>query len=147
MASSSHPDPIIERLVEALHALRDGNPAPWSAMFLNMGSMEFPYAPPGYPHRLEGAAAIADYMAGYPAQIRLGQITIDRVLRDGDTRVAEFHAQAHALATGRDYVMHYVSIIEVVDGLIHTYRDYWNPLTALEAIGSLAAFSQTSPAQ
>lgn len=139
-------DPIARRLFEALDALRQGRTEPWSEMFSASGRMEFPYAPPGYPGVVEGKAAIADYIRSYPDRIALREITADNVLRTGDTRIVEFHAAATAVTTGRDFVMHYVAIIEVVNDRIETYRDYWNPLIALEAMGGLETMNRLGQA-
>ena len=35
-------------------------------------------------------------------------------------------------ATGRPYAQDYVIVLVVKDGLMTLYRDYWNPLVALE---------------
>lgn len=137
MTLSWNEDPIVRRLFEALDALRQGRTEVWSEMFSARGKMEFPYAPQGYPGVVEGKAAIADYIRSYPDNIKLREITVDNVLRAGETRIIEFHVASTAVTTDRDFVMHYVSIIEVANDLIETYRDYWNPLVALEAMGGV----------
>jgi ketosteroid isomerase-like protein len=32
--------------------------------------------------------------------------------------------------------MSYVVVLTLVDGLMAVYRDYWNPLTLLDAVGT-----------
>jgi len=49
-------------LFDALEGLERGDVKPWVDMFRDDGVMEFPFAPPGYPSRLDGKAAIAEYM-------------------------------------------------------------------------------------
>ena len=53
-------------LFDALEGLKQGDVKPWVDMFHDDGVMEFPFAPPGYPARLDGKAAIADYVRTYP---------------------------------------------------------------------------------
>jgi len=130
-------DPIVERLFEALRALTRNETRPWAEMFTPDGIMEFPYAPAGYPERLVGREAIAAYMRDYPAHISLRDIIPDRVFRAGDTRIVEFSAEGTAVATGRPFTMRYVAILTVRGDRVEVYRDYWNPLTALTAVGGL----------
>lgn len=140
-------DPIIHRLFGALNSLTKGHTQPWAEMFSPTGVMEFPYAPPGYPQCLEGKAAIAAYIESYPTHIALHNITLDNLYRSGDTRIVEFRVEATAVASGRPFSMRYVAIIKVEDGLICTYRDYWNPLKALEAMGGLDAITSMGRTQ
>ena len=142
MTPSRNDDPITCRLVAALNALRQGSTTEWADMFSPSGKMIFPYAPPGYPSILEGKDAIADYIRSYPDNITLHTVSVDNVFRAGETRVIEFHVSATAVTTARDFVMKYVSIIEVVNGQIETYRDYWNPLVALEAMGDMETLNR-----
>ena len=48
----------------------------------------------------------------------------------------EFSCKGHSPQTGARYDQDYVSILELRDGRIARYRDYWNPLVALSAIES-----------
>lgn len=136
MADSTD-DPIIARLAAALDALVRGDTAAWPAMFAEQGVMTFPFAPPGYPERLEGRTAIAAFMRQYPEHIRLNAVGFDHLFRDGDTRVVEFHAEGLAVGTGRAFTMRYVAVITARDGEIIAYRDYWDGLTAVQAMGGL----------
>ena len=49
---------------------------------------------------------------------------------------AEVHGEADIVATGRRYQQEYVMRLEAQDGKIVRYREYWNPIPALEAWGS-----------
>lgn len=46
------------------------------------------------------------------------------------------HGEADIVATGRRYQQEYVMRLEAQDGKIVRYREYWNPIPALEAWGS-----------
>ncbi|AEI44525.1 hypothetical protein KNP414_06001 [Paenibacillus mucilaginosus KNP414] len=39
--------------------------------------------------------------------------------------------------TGNPYNQTYISVVETKDGLITRYRDFWNPLVAIESVGSV----------
>lgn len=58
---------------------------------------------------------------------------------DPATVVAEFSAEGRAVRTGAPYRMDYIAVVTVRDGLIAEYRDYWSPVQAARASGSLAA--------
>jgi ketosteroid isomerase-like protein len=132
-------DPILRRVFEALHALVAQDTASWAALFTEDGIMEFPYAPPGYPARLEGRTAIEAYMQDYPSHITLRQVHCDHAYRAGETRIVEFSARCTAVVTGRAFTMRYVAVITPEGDKIKTYRDYWNPLAAMTALGHMDA--------
>jgi ketosteroid isomerase-like protein len=49
-----------------LRLLLDKNIPAWVDLWDDDGVCEFPFAPEGWPRRLEGKAAVGDYMHGYP---------------------------------------------------------------------------------
>ncbi len=38
------------------------------------------------------------------------------------------------LTTGKPYHQRYISVVQMKDGKIFRFRDYWNPLIVLEAM-------------
>ncbi|MBL4733431.1 MAG: hypothetical protein JKY82_12710 [Rhizobiaceae bacterium] len=46
-------------------------------------------------------------------------------------------AKPAALNTGARYDQNYISVVRVQGGRIVHYRDYWNPLILLEAVGGV----------
>ena len=124
-----------QQLLHALKALTRGDVAPWSAMFADDGVQEFPYAPAGYPARISGRRAIADYLADYPKLFKLDRIVDPVFYPSGSVLVLEFAVEGTALQTGKPYNQRYVSVIEHNAGQITRYVDYWNPLVAIEALG------------
>ncbi|QQC92988.1 nuclear transport factor 2 family protein [Streptomyces alfalfae] len=113
----------------------------WIDLWAEDGVMEFPFAPPGAPCRLEGKAAVSAYMTAYPDHIDLTAIPYVEVHRTGDPDVVvvEMRSEGRAVATGHPFEMSYVAVVTVEEGLITHYRDYWNPLTALEIAGGADA--------
>ncbi len=128
-----------ELVDQALHLLLDKDMAGFAALWTPDGVMEFPFAPPGYPRRLDGRAAIAEYLRGYPDILDIHEISEVRVHQslDPDVVVVEFRAAGIAVATGQPYQLDYIAVITVRDNAIAHYRDYWDPVAAVTAIGGL----------
>jgi ketosteroid isomerase-like protein len=121
-------------VARALQLLLDKDMAGFAGLWAVDGVMEFPFAPPGYPSRLEGRAAIEDYLRDYPAMLDIQgfpkQVVHQSV--DQDVVVVEFDAEGVVVATGRPYRFSYIAVITTRDGEIVSYRDYWNPLYVQE---------------
>lgn len=128
-----------QMLFDALDALKRGDVKPWVEMFHEDGIMEFPYAPEGYPKLLDGKAAIAAYMQSYPEHVSIQQVIKRAIHHCADAMVAEFSCEATAVASGNPYRMDYVAIVSIADGKVKIYRDYWNPLVAIVAMGGAEA--------
>lgn len=97
--------------------------------------MEFPFAPPGLPHRLEGRDAVADHLAKLARLItfdRIGPATV--VAQNSETTVLAFEAAGTGVETGAAYNQRYLSVITNANGRIVRYLDYWNPLTVARAL-------------
>lgn len=135
-STSTDPLPIYSAMLRT--ALQD-QLAPDAMTFLEMlapdATMEFPYALEGGVARLEGREAIAHYVAGLGFDIH--SISAPRVHRAGDgVVVLEFEGVGRHILNGQDYTMTYISVITLRDGHIVFYRDYWNPLVVLDAMGA-----------
>ncbi|MET9679247.1 nuclear transport factor 2 family protein [Streptomyces coeruleorubidus] len=109
----------------------------WVGLWAEDGVMEFPFAPAGWPRRLEGKDAVAAYMRPYPDHIDLHDFPDLRIHRttDPETIVAEMRGVGRLVQTDSPYDMTYIAVVTVRDGLIASYRDYWNPL-ALDEPGT-----------
>lgn len=102
----------------------------WIDLWDEEGVMEFPFAPPGWPKRLEGRQAVADYMRDYPdhidlhgfPEVKIHQTTVP------ETIVVEMRGVGRLVATDSPFDMTYIAVVTVHDGRIASYRDYWNPL-------------------
>jgi ketosteroid isomerase-like protein len=118
----------------SLRLLLDKSIPAWIALWAEDGLMEFPFAPEGWPRRLEGKAAIADYMRHYPDHIDLHDFPDLRIheTTDPQTVVAEMRGVGRLVQTGAPFDMTYIAVVTVRDGRITSYRDYWNPLAASE---------------
>jgi uncharacterized protein len=114
----------------------------WVDLWTDDCVFEFPFAPPGYPQRLEGREAVWDYIKDYPARIDLKAFHDVHYLHgaDPDVLVVEMRSEGQVVGTGTPYDVQYISIITIRDGRIAHYRDYWNPLAVASALGGVEAF-------
>ncbi|MER6391333.1 nuclear transport factor 2 family protein [Streptomyces sp. NPDC001523] len=106
----------------------------WTDLWDEDGILEFPFAPPGWPALLEGRRAIADYMRHYPDHVDLHdfpEVTVHRTTVP-ETIVVEMRGVGRLVKTGGPFDMTYIAVVTVRDGLMTSYRDYWNPLAAQE---------------
>ncbi|OGX90869.1 nuclear transport factor 2 family protein [Hymenobacter coccineus] len=132
-------------LTNALAALTRDDVQPWIDMFAEDGVQEFPYAPAGSMPRTEGGRqGVAAHLGRFPENFRLFRISPLKFHHSTDVTVAEFSVEGQAVKTGNAYNQQYVSVIEHRYGKITRYVDYWNPLTALLALGGPEAFTAFS---
>jgi len=127
-----------------LRLLLDKNIQAWVDLWDDNGVFEFPFAPDGWPKRLEGKAAIADYMRGYPDHIDLHDFPYVEIHQTtaAQTIVVEMRAVGRLVETGSPYDMTYIAVVTVEDGRITRYRDYWNPLVVFQE--SMSDFTRSS---
>ncbi|MFC7817919.1 nuclear transport factor 2 family protein [Streptomyces sp. NPDC057367] len=118
----------------SLRLLLDKDVAAWTDLWADDGVMEFPFAPEGWPGRLEGKEAIGAYMRGYPDHIDLRDFPELRVHRtvEPETLVVEMRGVGRLVRTGEPFDMTYIAVVTVEGGRFTSYRDYWNPLAVLE---------------
>jgi uncharacterized protein len=109
----------------------------WVDMWAEDGTMEFPFAPATYP-RLEGRKSIADYMSAFPTKVEISEFPYVRFHHssDGKTLVVEFSCIGRSLETGKQYNQSYVGVMDIRDGRITAYKDYFNPLVVLQSMGA-----------
>ena len=115
--------------------------APEASSFAEMmavdGVIEFPYAPPGLPRRLEGRAAVKAHLERLVGLIDIERMVGLVIYRAGGPNVLilEFGCEGRAVANDKPYNQRYISVITLKNGLISHYADYWNPLIVLDAMG------------
>ncbi|MER7566908.1 nuclear transport factor 2 family protein [Streptomyces sp. NPDC048523] len=133
----SAPTSPVDLYRHSLRLLLDKDIPAWVDLWAEDGLMEFPFAPPGRPQRLEGKEAVADYMRHYPDHIDLHDFPDLRIHRttDPQTIVVEMRGVGRLVETDTPFDMTYIAVVTVRDGRITSYRDYWNPL-AVQAPGT-----------
>ncbi|MFG2295991.1 nuclear transport factor 2 family protein [Streptomyces sp. NPDC048603] len=121
----------------SLRLLLDKDIPGWVGLWAEDGVMEFPFAPPGWPRRLDGREAIADYMRPYPDHIDLHDFPEAdlRIHETADPRtiVAEMRGTGRLVEGDRPFDMAYIAVVTIEDGHFTSYRDHWNPLAVLDA--------------
>jgi uncharacterized protein len=125
---------VVDRAMDLLLA---HDMAGFAGLWAVDGTVEFPFAPEGYPQRLAGRAAVAEYLRDFTEHIDLHAVTSRTVHQtlDPDVVVVELEVDGTAVRTGRPYRMRYVWVMTVRDSEIVGLRDYWSPLAAAEALG------------
>jgi ketosteroid isomerase-like protein len=108
----------------------------WTELCAEDVVAEFPFAPEGSPARIEGRAALYEYLRGYPDAIDVRALPTLKTYATDDPNVAiaEWSASGQVLANGNPYEMRYATFVTFRDGLIVNYREYWNPLAFLNAM-------------
>ena len=127
-------------LVEhALDLLLKHDMAGFAGLWAADGVLEFPFAGPGYPKRVEGREAIREYLRDYPNLLDIREVTAKTVHETADPAVVvvEFTVAGVVVASQKPYELSYIAVITVSDGEIRSYRDYWSPLAAAEVLGGV----------
>lgn len=122
-------------------------------LFAEDGVLEYPFAAPGMPERLEGREAIRAFFDRAPMSREL--FAMDDVTAvvhdtsDPEVVVAEIEHHGTSHVTGKPYRAEALGVIRVRDGEIVSYRDYMNPLELAELTGRmpqlLAALNEQQP--
>ncbi|MEW4398711.1 nuclear transport factor 2 family protein [Agrobacterium tumefaciens] len=109
----------------------------WSELCDDNVVAEFPFAPEGSPRRLEGREVLYEYLRNYPDVIDVRSIPNLRIYAtdDANVAIAEWSASGQVLANGNAYEMSYATFVTFKDGLMVNYREYWNPLAFMQAMG------------
>jgi uncharacterized protein len=97
---------------------------------------EFIITVPTYPRRIAGRDNLIDLYRGYQNAFFLDRCFDLRTHRADDSTVTlEYASEGRAVATGRPYSNHYISVVTIKDRKIIHWRDYLDPLRVFEALG------------
>lgn len=124
--------PVLSNFISVLQSF---DPAAIVPLFSDAGVIEFPFAPPGVPRRVEGLGAITAF---FERSVRVFQsiafldIEVEQ-LADPARAVARFRSEGVMASTGRSYLNSYISIATVDAGKLALYREYFDPMVAIEA--------------
>jgi ketosteroid isomerase-like protein len=90
---------------------------------------EMPFAPPGFPTRLDGIDALRRQYGGLPdayASMRF-DVTARHAMADPEWALLEYHGTI-SQQDGSRYDNDYAGLFQVIDGRITLFREYFNPL-------------------
>ena len=119
-----------------LKYLSGGDIETWTDLFQQDGVLEFPYAMGGFPKKVEGKKALYEYMSNFPKHFSVEFYDLKFYpTEDSELVIAEFKSRGKHIETGNPYNQSYISVVQTKDGLIQLYRDFWNPMAAIESIG------------
>lgn len=132
---------VIEEFLDALETMN-------MERFLNVwhdsGVQVMPYAPDGFPTRLEGKEAIRRHYGVLLTEYKSMRIP-DRAFHftnDLNHVWVEFRGEILIKATGKSYNNTCVSLFTLRDGRIIEYKEYSNPISLLNAFGGSEAVSE-----
>lgn len=126
---------VVDMLLTALGERAD----PAAKSFIDLMAedfvMEFPFARPGMPTRVEGRAAVLAHLVkvGEGVTVESASNLVVHETRDPEVVILEFDGHGQALKTGEPYEQRYVSVIRARGGKIIHFKDYWNPIQGLKA--------------
>jgi ketosteroid isomerase-like protein len=111
--------------------------ARFAELFDEQAVFEYPFAPAGYPQKLEGKETIREYIEKFPDLIRISRFSEPEIHEAANSNVIviEFTCEGVITATGKPYNQSYISVIHTKNGKITRYKDYWNPLVVLDSVG------------
>jgi ketosteroid isomerase-like protein len=128
-------EPFFRIIKKGLDGLVDGEH--FFDLFADDSVTEFVVTVPGYPKRIEGRDNLAELYRGYGATMTLDRCSELAIHRDRESSVVvlEYAAHGRAVATGRPYTNHFVSVITIRDRKVTHWRDYLDPLAVFDALG------------
>lgn len=102
-------------------------------LFADDAVIEIPY-PANGGDRMKGRDEIATYMGRLRNVVMLEAMTLKQAHWSiPDKVVLEYDGQVHALAIDRHFGQSYIAVIELGDGGIALFREYSNPVLAMQA--------------
>jgi ketosteroid isomerase-like protein len=137
---NSGPTPAQAVLARSLELLEAGDARGWVDLFDEDGVLEFPYAPHGWPTRFAGREALWQHMRKFPENLAVRFSGLHfHPTGDPELVIAEYRGDGEALTTGLEFHQTYISVVRIRNGRILGYRDFWNPLAHLDALGGAGA--------
>lgn len=105
--------------------LQKGDIDGWLDLFAEDAVVEYPFAPPGRPSRVEGRAGLADHVRARAARIESPTVERLQIYMTDDPAVIVAEMVIRGTPSRPRPA---IAVVTVHDGLITSYRDYYNPL-------------------
>ena len=131
------PERIDDKLQHFLSNLVSSKHSDLMDMLTEDAIMEFPYHLPTTPTQLVGKQEIVKYFAGVGNLMIFDEFRLVAAHQtfNPDVAVLEYEGSGKAVQTGRLYQQKYITVLTFRDGRISHWKDYWNPISVLNAIG------------
>jgi uncharacterized protein len=135
-AASASTSSAVQLLKRALDTFLAKDIKGWAQLCNENVVVEFPFAPDEASRKLLGRTALYEYLKGYPSAIDLQRTPTMKIRAtdDPDLVIAEWSASGRVISNGNPYEMSYATFVTFKDGLIVSYREYWNPMAFLAAM-------------
>lgn len=133
----AHPVTAADLLRKSFDRFRAKDMRGWADLCTPDVVAEFPFAPEGSPRRIEGRDALYEYLRGYPDVIDVQSLPTMRIFGTDDPNVAiaDWSLSGRVLTNGNPYEMSYATFATFRNGALANYREYWNPMVFLTALG------------
>jgi hypothetical protein len=136
MTSSSELADPAKVIAQFLQFLSRGSLSSWSELWADDAVQLMPYAPEGFPKRLDGRARIVRHYENVLANKVDGvRFTDILIFGSADARYAyaQYRGESVNRSTGKAYRQQYAGMFEFENGLIRTWTEYFNPLPFIDA--------------
>ena len=113
----------------------------FTAMFAVDGVLEYPFAQPGLNIRIAGRDAIVANFQRLRTLLRVDSVAdVSEIkVNDLDVVILEFSGRGEGVITKESYKQRYIVVIRLHNGNLFDYKDYWKPITLLQAINGIEA--------
>jgi ketosteroid isomerase-like protein len=132
-------------IAEQVRRMVAGGQISFADLFATDGVLNYPFAAPGQPPRLQGKEAIREFFDGMARSgsrelfEQEGDVTaVIRETDDPEVVVAEIRHHGWSKAANAPYSLTALGVIRVRDGQIVQYDDYMNPIALANALGRTA---------
>jgi uncharacterized protein (TIGR02246 family) len=95
--------------------------------YLGLFAPDLTFQSPTNAEPLRGRDAFAALVRGSAAALAPESFEFSQLAVHGDVVLAEWHIAARHRASGRRIAWWGMSVCTIRDGLIHSWREYWNP--------------------
>ena len=132
-------------IAEQVRRMVAGGQISFADLFATDGVLNYPFAAPGQPPRLQGREAIREFFDGMARsgsrELFEQEANVTAVIRETDDPevvVAEIRHHGWSKAANAPYSLTALGVIRVRDGQIVQYDDYMNPIALANALGRTA---------
>jgi uncharacterized protein len=119
-----------ELLAERRRLTLSGDADGLANLFAPEAVIEWPFAQPGSPTRLEGREAIREYnrrVVGGPLRLDDYEVAELYQTQDPEVVIVEMRASGALTTTGQTFAAHSIQVLRIREGQILLFRDFANP--------------------